>query len=166
MTEARRATLGEGLRLLGRAIRDEPHVLGVAIAGSAVFGSMIVVAAEVIGRVTDEVIVPSFADGDYSTGALVAAAVAIVGVALVKAAGIVVRRYFAGFDGQLDDVRFEPLELIDEGHRVIAALRLTGRGTTSGIEVEQRAASVLELRDGKVVRIESHPDVEAARRAG
>ena len=77
-----------------------------------------------------------------------------------------VRRYFAGFDGQLDDVRFEPLELIDEGERVIAALRLTGRGTTSGIEVEQRAASVLELRDGKVVRIESHPDVEAARRAG
>ena len=47
---------------------------------------------------------------------------------------------------------------------MIAALRLSGRGTTSGIEVEQRAASVLELRDGKVVRIESHPDVETARR--
>ena len=74
-----------------------------------------------------------------------------------------VRRYFAGFDGQLEDVRFELLELIDAGDRVIATLRLTGRGTTSGIEVEQRAASVLELRDGKVVRIESYPDVETAR---
>jgi ketosteroid isomerase-like protein len=74
-----------------------------------------------------------------------------------------VRRYFDGFDGQIEDVRFEPLELIDEGERVIASLRLTGRGTTSGIEVEQRAASVLELRGGKVVRIESHPDVETAR---
>lgn len=96
MSDAPRATLGEGLRLLGRAMRDEPRVLAVAIVGSAVFGSMIVVAAEVIGRVTDEIVVPAFADGEYTTGGLVAGALAIVGVAVVKAAGIIVRRYYAG----------------------------------------------------------------------
>lgn len=96
MSDASRVTLGEGLRLLGRSIRDEPKVLGVAIAGSAVFGVMIVVAAEVIGRVTESVVVPALADGEYTTGALVAAAVAIMGVAVIKAGGIIVRRYFAG----------------------------------------------------------------------
>lgn len=96
MSNPRRATLGEGLRLLRQAFRDEPRVLSVAVAGSAVFGAMIVAAAEVIGRVTDTVIVPSLAEGEYTTGALVAAALAIVAVAVVKAGGIIVRRYYAG----------------------------------------------------------------------
>jgi len=73
-----------------------------------------------------------------------------------------VRRYFAAFDGQLDDVRFEPLELIDAGDRVIVPLRLSGRGTTSGIEVEQSAVAVHYVREGKVARIEPYPDLESA----
>jgi uncharacterized protein len=73
-----------------------------------------------------------------------------------------VRRYFAAFEGQLEDVRFEPLEMIDAGDRVIVPLRLTGRGATSGIEVEQPAVTVHYVRDGKVVRIEPYPDLESA----
>jgi len=73
-----------------------------------------------------------------------------------------VRRYFAAFEGQLDDVRFEPLELIDAGDRVIVPLRFTGRGATSGIEVEQPAVTVHFVRDGKVLRIEPYPDLESA----
>jgi ABC-type multidrug transport system fused ATPase/permease subunit len=77
-------------------MRDEPGPVTVAIVGSAVYGVMTVAAAYVIGRITDEVVVPAFAEGDAAAGALVVSALAIVGVALLKAAGIVVRRYFAG----------------------------------------------------------------------
>ncbi|TDD69671.1 ABC transporter ATP-binding protein [Jiangella aurantiaca] len=77
-------------------MRDEPVILGIAVAGSAVYGFATVAAAEVIGRVTDRVVVPAFRDGETTTGALALAALAIMVTSLVKAAGIVVRRYFAG----------------------------------------------------------------------
>ncbi|SDS76111.1 ABC-type multidrug transport system, ATPase and permease component [Jiangella sp. DSM 45060] len=96
MRDERQATLREGVRILVRAMRDEPVILGIAVAGSAVYGFATVAAAEVIGRVTDRVVVPAFRDGETTTGALALAALAIMVTALVKAAGIVVRRYFAG----------------------------------------------------------------------
>ncbi|WP_207782285.1 ABC transporter ATP-binding protein [Phytoactinopolyspora limicola] len=92
----RRATLGEGMRILGRALRDEPVILGISIAGSALYGLMTVVAAEVIGRVTDRVIIPAFADGDTAAGTMGLAALAIMVTAILKATGIVIRRFFAG----------------------------------------------------------------------
>ncbi len=74
------------------------------------------------------------------------------------------RRYFAAFDG-LQDVRFEPLELLEEGEAVIVPLRLVGRGAASGIEVEQRAVVVNWVVDGKVTRMQPCPDMDAARAA-
>jgi ketosteroid isomerase-like protein len=75
-----------------------------------------------------------------------------------------VRRYFAAFEG-LTDVRFELLDVVEESDAVITWLRLTGRGSASGIEVEQYSAAVNWVVDGKVVRIEPHPDMDAARKA-
>ncbi|HJU98151.1 MAG TPA: ABC transporter transmembrane domain-containing protein, partial [Jiangellaceae bacterium] len=89
-------TLREGLGLLGRAVRDEPGIFTVAVTGSAVFGAATALTAAVIGAVTDRVIVPAFARGHTTTAALAGAAVAIVGISVLKAAGIVTRRYFAG----------------------------------------------------------------------
>jgi uncharacterized protein len=74
-------------------------------------------------------------------------------------------RYLRGFDGLIEDVRFEPLELIEEGEQVLASLRLTGRGVTSGIEVTQLAAVVISIDEGKVTRMESHPDLASARQS-
>jgi ABC-type multidrug transport system fused ATPase/permease subunit len=89
-------TLREGLSVLGRAVRDEPGIFTVAVTGSAVFGAATALTAAVIGVVTDQVIVPAFAQGHTTTAALTAAALAIVGISVLKAAGIVTRRYFAG----------------------------------------------------------------------
>jgi ATP-binding cassette subfamily B protein len=89
-------TLREGFRVLLRAIREEPAIFGVAVAGSALYGVMTGLAATVIGQVTDEVIVPAFQQGRTTTAALVTATLAIVGVSTLKATGIVVRRYYAG----------------------------------------------------------------------
>jgi hypothetical protein len=44
-------------------------------------------------------------------------------------------------------------------------IRFTGRGATSGIEVEQHAAVNVWVSDGKVVRMHPHPDMETAREA-
>ncbi|WP_116948625.1 ABC transporter ATP-binding protein [Jiangella endophytica] len=87
-------------------MRDEPVILGIAVAGSAVYGLATVATAEVIGRVTDRVIVPAFRDGETTTGALALAALAIMVTSLVKAAGIVVRRYFAGLGQYLLNARY------------------------------------------------------------
>jgi ATP-binding cassette, subfamily B, bacterial len=89
-------TLREGLGVLGRAVSDEPGVFAVAVTGSAAFGAATALTAAVIGAVTNRVIVPAFVQGHTTTAALTAAALAIVGISVLKAAGIVTRRYFAG----------------------------------------------------------------------
>jgi ATP-binding cassette subfamily B protein len=89
-------TLREGFRVLARAVREEPAIFGVAVAGSALYGVMTGLSATVIGRVTDDVIVPAFEQGRTTTAALAVAAVAIIAVSALKATGIVVRRYYAG----------------------------------------------------------------------
>nr|WP_281353387.1 ABC transporter ATP-binding protein [Phytoactinopolyspora mesophila] len=71
-------------------------ILGISIAGSALYGLTTVVAAAVIGQVTDRAIVPAFAEGRTTAGTMWIVALAIVGTAILKAAGIVIRRLFAG----------------------------------------------------------------------
>jgi len=75
------------------------------------------------------------------------------------------RRYFAGFEGLVEQVRFEPLEIVEHGDVLIVSLRLSGRGAASGIEVEQQAAVNVWVKDGKVTRMEPHPDMAEARQA-
>ena len=74
-----------------------------------------------------------------------------------------VRRYFAGFEGQIDDVRFEMLDAFAHEDRVLVPMRMAGRGTSSGIEVTQDVVTVYHVRHGQVVRIEAQPDLESAR---
>jgi ketosteroid isomerase-like protein len=76
-----------------------------------------------------------------------------------------VRRYFGGFDNMIDDVRYEALEISDHGRFVIAHIRLSGRGVSSGLDVDMEAFVVHELEDGRIVRIRPYADMEDARRA-
>jgi ketosteroid isomerase-like protein len=75
------------------------------------------------------------------------------------------RRYFAGFDGTIDELGFEPLEVEENGDVVTLWVRFTGRGVTSGIEVEQYAAVNVWVVDGQVARMQPFPDMETAREA-
>jgi ketosteroid isomerase-like protein len=73
------------------------------------------------------------------------------------------RRYFSGFDGILDDVRFELLDFDQvTDDTVLAASRLTGRGTTTGIPVEQETFVVLTVRGGLVTWIRPYNDRDEA----
>jgi ketosteroid isomerase-like protein len=75
------------------------------------------------------------------------------------------RRYFDGFDGMIEDVRYEAHELIPEGEHVLARIRLGGRGASSGLEVDLEAVVVHTLAAGRVTRIEPYTDIESAREA-
>jgi len=76
-----------------------------------------------------------------------------------------VRRYFAGFEGMLEDVRYEALELIPEGKYVLARARLAGRGVSSGLEVDLQTVVAHTLEGGKLTRIEPYTDLESAKDA-
>ena len=76
-----------------------------------------------------------------------------------------VRRYFAGFDGMIEDIRYELIELIPVGDRVLAHACMSGRGVSSGLNVGIDAFVLHELRDGKVVRMRPYPDRESAEAA-
>ena len=75
------------------------------------------------------------------------------------------RRYFDGFTGMIDDVRYEPLELIPVGEAVIAHIRLSGRGTSSGLAVDLEAFVVHELAHGRIVRMRPYANLEQAEAA-
>jgi ketosteroid isomerase-like protein len=76
-----------------------------------------------------------------------------------------VRRYFGGFDGMLEDIRYEALELTAAGDLVLAHIRLSGRGVSSGLDVDLEAWVIHELRDGKIVRIRPYGDLDSAQAA-
>ncbi|MEV8631488.1 ABC transporter ATP-binding protein [Streptosporangium sp. NPDC051023] len=86
----------QGLRVLGVAIRAEKAVFAVAVLSSGLYGVMTVASAWALGWATQNLVLPSFAKGRAETGTLVAAALLILGVSLLKALGVAGRRYFAG----------------------------------------------------------------------
>lgn len=64
--------------------------------GSVVFGALTVADAWVLGWSTDHAVVPAFRDGRIGTGVLLAVLGLFLGVALLRAVGIVARRLGAG----------------------------------------------------------------------
>jgi ATP-binding cassette subfamily B protein len=92
----RDAVVRRGLRHVRRAIVEQPGMFTLSVVASSLYGVMTVASAYVIGEITDRVLLPSFAEGVTSGAALTLAAVAIIGVALLKIVGILGRRLFAG----------------------------------------------------------------------
>ncbi|MBW8481070.1 ABC transporter ATP-binding protein [Actinomadura parmotrematis] len=88
--------LREGAGVLAVAIRAEPRVFAVSVLGSALYAATTVGTAAVLGRVTEQVVLPAFREGRTTAGALTGAAAAILGVAFLKALGVAGRRFYAG----------------------------------------------------------------------
>ena len=64
-----------------------------------------------------------------------------------------------------DEHRFEPQEFIDAGDQVVVFQREYQRGKSSGVELVVDTASILDLRDGRIVRMQGYMDRAAALRA-
>ena len=74
------------------------------------------------------------------------------------------RRYFEGFEGALDEVRFELLDIPEERPgAIIGNVKLSGVGSATRIAVEQVVLMTFEVRDGKLTRVVAHPTIESAR---
>jgi len=91
------SVLRDGIRLIWRFVKGHPVSFGLAVSGAAVFAGAIIASAWVIGWVTDSLIIPVLDEGVDPAGLVAPAALAILGVAIFKAAGIVVRRTAAGW---------------------------------------------------------------------
>jgi ketosteroid isomerase-like protein len=77
-----------------------------------------------------------------------------------------IRRYFAGFEGVMDEVRWEADELMEAPNdRVVAGIRLLTRSVATELELELPVWQVCTVRDGKVLRIEGFAEREDALRA-
>ncbi len=96
LADGSRTTLMDGFRVLGVAIRREPWIFTLSTLGSVLFGALTVADAWVLGWSTDNVLLPAFADGEIGSGLLWAVLALFLGVALLRAVGIVARRLGAG----------------------------------------------------------------------
>ncbi|MEH1016683.1 ABC transporter ATP-binding protein [Micromonospora sp. CPCC 206060] len=96
-TRTSRDVLGRGLRVLGRAIREQPRIFAVAVTGSVLFGLLVIAGAYVVGGVVGEVVVPSIAAGRIEWGALAFAAALLLGISLLRVVAIFGRRLGAGY---------------------------------------------------------------------
>jgi ketosteroid isomerase-like protein len=64
-----------------------------------------------------------------------------------------VRAYVQDWLDMFDDLKVEPLELIDAGEdQVIAVLRTSGRAKLRGVETDLTYATIYTIRDGKIAR--------------
>lgn len=90
------STTREGFAVLGHAIRREPGIFVLSTIGSVLFAVLTVADAWVLGWATDNVVIPAFETGEIGAGLLWAVLGLFVGVAILRAVGIVARRLGAG----------------------------------------------------------------------
>jgi ketosteroid isomerase-like protein len=74
-----------------------------------------------------------------------------------------VRRFWGEFLSAWESYKVEPLSFDDTGDQVAVVVHIVGR--THELEVDEIRSSLLTLRDGRVIRVQSFADPEGARGA-
>lgn len=77
-------------------VSREPRSFAVAVSAAAVFALCTAGSSLGVRWVIDHVIVPRFGEGSVATGTVITGCLILVVISLVRAAGVVVRRTFAG----------------------------------------------------------------------
>ena len=93
-----RSVVMRGLRIIGSYIATHPVPFAIAVTGATIYAGMTVGSTIVLGRITDRVLVPAFKEG-VRTSTIWWGVLAIMTVGVIRAAGIIMRRYFAGMTG-------------------------------------------------------------------
>jgi ABC-type multidrug transport system fused ATPase/permease subunit len=83
-------------RLVRALVALQPRRFSIAVTGAAVFAVCTVASSVAVQWVVDHVIVPRFEEGSVSSSTVVAGVALLIGIGLVRAAGVVVRRTWAG----------------------------------------------------------------------
>ena len=82
-------------RFVAEMVRVHPRLFVIAVCGAAVFALLTVASSFAIGRVIDDVILPGFSDEGVATSTVLAGLGLVVGIGVLRAVAIVIRRSFA-----------------------------------------------------------------------
>ena len=94
--ELKGTTTRDGFRVLWVGVKREPKIFTVATLGAVLFGVLTVADAWVLGWSTENVLIPAFDNGEIGTDMLVWVFALFMGVAILRAVGIVARRLGGG----------------------------------------------------------------------
>ena len=83
-----------GARLIMRSLRAYPLMHSLAMAGALMFVGASIGGAVVLGRATDDLVVPAFEDGTVDREDVWAMMALIIGISFVRGLGVVGRRWF------------------------------------------------------------------------
>lgn len=97
---ASETVLRRGMRTVRAVVARSPLTFTVSVFGAAVFAAASVASTIVLGRITDEVVLPAFETGEVGSSLILWAVVAVVAVTIIRAAGVVTRRYYAGMTSE------------------------------------------------------------------
>jgi ABC-type multidrug transport system fused ATPase/permease subunit len=86
--------LRRGARLIGRSLRAHPRPHTLAIIGANLYALAVVGWTIVLGRITDEVIIPAFEEGRPALGTVLGACAAVLTVGAIRSVGTLSRRLF------------------------------------------------------------------------
>ncbi len=119
--------LAEGARLVWSYVRRAPGVFAVSLSGACLYALMLVGGTVVIGRATDEVVVPAFTDG-ADVGSVWWVVALITGAATLRSMGVVLRRFFGSMTTERNN-RWLRRRLADiYVHRSLAELKARPTG--------------------------------------
>jgi ATP-binding cassette, subfamily B, bacterial len=77
-------------------IKVHPKDFIIAVCGAAVFAICTIASSFAVGWVIDNVILPRFEDGEVAVGTVMTGIAMIIGIGIVRAIGVVIRRSYAG----------------------------------------------------------------------
>ena len=88
--------LAEAAKLVNQIVRFHPRLFVIAVSGAALFAICTVASSIGLRWMIDRVILVRFEKGEVDLAALIAGSVIVIGIGLLRALGVVVRRSFAG----------------------------------------------------------------------
>lgn len=92
----RSGRLRRGLRMVRSMVGLHPRMFVLAVTGASIFAICTVLSSVALRWVIDHVIVPRFEDGEVASGTVAAGVTFMLVVGVLRSAGVVVRRVFAG----------------------------------------------------------------------
>lgn len=154
-----RGTFLRGMRVLARGAREEPRLFAWAVVGSVVYGAGTAGSGWLVGRVTQDVVVPALSgDAGVTPGDVWLAGAALLAVGLVTVGGVLLRRIAAGATMYALQARYRRalarryLDLPLAWHHSHPAGRLLATAA-SDVEATWQAMAILPFALGVVVLI-------------
>lgn len=97
---AEQSVMKSGFRLIRNLVALHPLPFTVAVIGAVLYAAGSVGSTVVLGRVTDQVLFPTFETGEIPSDALGWALAAILAVTFLRVTGVLARRFFAGMTSE------------------------------------------------------------------